>query len=298
MAVNPMQRKSRNSFLLGMFLMLLIALIIVAIIYLLILLPKQKEKEKLAAQATTKQVYVVKMPIKSGDEISMANVESQKLDTGLNAADLVNVMTLEPGATAKIDLPIGTIVTSAMVNLPNEEVTDDVRLMEYNMITLPTTLIEGDYIDIRLTLPTGQDYIVVSKAKVMNVQNSTIGLHLSEEEILMMNSAIVEAYKMTASNFYAVQYVEAGNQNGARVTYTPTAEVQNLIAYDSNIVDEARKALEQRFSEGVRTYIDAATGLYSTQSLTNIEAGMQEQIEKAKEARKNYLQGISAETAQ
>ena len=45
-----------------------------------------------------------------------------------------------------------------MINKNTENTTADLRTQEYNMIALPTTLAEGDYIDIRLTLPNGQDY--------------------------------------------------------------------------------------------------------------------------------------------
>ncbi len=45
----------------------------------------------------------------------------------------------------------------------DEDIENSLRYMEYNMITMPTTLEEGDYIDIRLRLPNSQDLIVISK---------------------------------------------------------------------------------------------------------------------------------------
>lgn len=358
MAINPMQRKSRNSFLLGMIITLIICMIIGALIYLLVLTNNKKEKVERGVEVTA---YVLNQNVKSGDEITtgmfntitvysnmvpanyidqaqLGTIQMQDKNGNLlyrnengdlymkqssssiyktidEAKEKVLIAQDEHGYyktknnsngdkdyiellnvpfVAKVDMYANTVLTFDLLSKSDEFITDDTRLVEYNMITLPTTVDVNDYIDIRLTLPNGQDFIVISKAKIMSIQDTTIGLYLTEEEILMMNSAMVEAYTMTASNFYAIQYVEAGNQDKAGVTYTPTPEVQALIAYDSNIVANARSVLEARFSEGVRTYIDSATGLYVTQELQNIETGIQEQIEKAKEARESYLQSIAA----
>ena len=356
MAVNPMQRKSRNSFLLGMILTLVVCMIIGGLCYFLIASKNKKEEEQRGAEVFA---YVLNQDVESGEEITqgmfneikvyanmvpanyidssqLATIQMQDKDGNLlfrsaegqlymtqsrasiyktideaeekvlidkdehgyykvkkNGEDKVYIELSNVPFVAKIDMYANTILTLDALSKSDELITDDVRLVEYNMITLPTTIMEGDFIDVRLSLPNGQDYIVASKAKVVNIQDSTIGLYLSEEEILMMNSAMVEAYIMTASNFYAVQYVEAGNQSVAGITYTPTEAVQKLIADDTNIINEARKVLTDRFDPNIRVYIDAATGLYATESKTNLENKYQEQIEEAKEARESYLQSIA-----
>ncbi len=48
----------------------------------------------------------------------------------------------------------------------NNTTSDDVRKQEYNVIVLPTQIQTGDYVDIRLSMPNGQDYIVASKKNV------------------------------------------------------------------------------------------------------------------------------------
>ena len=63
MAVNPMQRKARQSFLLGMLLMLVIAAIVVGILFMQIMNMKNEQEQTAAASKT---VYAVKSNIKSG----------------------------------------------------------------------------------------------------------------------------------------------------------------------------------------------------------------------------------------
>lgn len=58
-----------------------------------------------------------------------------------------------------------SVLTRELVTSADNTTTNDVRQEEFNMIVLPTQITTGDYVDIRLTLPSGQSYIVVSKKK-------------------------------------------------------------------------------------------------------------------------------------
>ena len=147
-----------------------------------------------------------------------------------------------------------SVITIDMISKSDEKTTDDLRKVEYNMLVLPSQIATGDYIDIRLSLPSGQDYIVVSKKQVEIPQidgvdsEDTIWLKLSESEIITMNNAIVDAYRSIGSTLKVVTYTEAGIQNAATPTYVPTGEVMELINSDPNIVQTAKNALIQRYN--------------------------------------------------
>ena len=263
-----------------------------------------KEKE----EGALTYAYRLKSDVKSGEEITLDKVESvlvtekavplgafpskTKIEKSKGKATWVD-SAFPSGYKSKLDLSAGTILAENLV-YEGEELTSDVRYVEYNMLTLPTTILEGDYIDVRLTLPNGQDLIVISKKEVKSILGDTIGLELTEGEILMMESAIVEAYIMTASNLYAIQYIEPGIQEAAIKTYTPTAAVQNLIAANGNIKSEAKSALQARFDQNMRGYIDGSKGAYAADTQQNLEEGIQKQIEDAKAAREAYLSGLTS----
>ena len=76
MASNPMQRKARNSFLLGVIITLLIAGVIVALLFVQL---KQKT-EQLRAEANSKRnVYVLSQDVKSGQVITQDMFVTNKL---------------------------------------------------------------------------------------------------------------------------------------------------------------------------------------------------------------------------
>lgn len=262
MATNPMQRRSRNSFLLGMLVMLLITGIIIGgLIFLLVQEKKQnQEKEKQLGEAC-----VLKQDIKAGTELSVADI-IYELKTFTNNGQTSTQMrpmyvdsTLIPSnaateadlrsVVAKIDLKAGTILTTDMLSDIDDQVYDDLRIQEYNMFSLPVKLNVDDYIDIRLTLPSGLDYIVASKKRVLDIQDNTIWLQVSEEEIMTINNAIVEAYKMTGAKLSVILYVEPGIQKTATPTYVVSQEIYNLIQSNPNMVAEAKTGLTKRYNE-------------------------------------------------
>lgn len=295
MAVNPMQKKARNSFLLGMIITLIVCAIIGVILYIAVIGPENKaSKEK----GTATKAYALNRDIKSGQEITADMLSPINTYSNLipqNYIDSTILTSVESGkkVVAKVDLYKNTILTASTVTTEENTVTKDVRTMEYNMLTLPINLTIGDYVDIRITFPDGQDFIVIAKKEIKNIQGNTVTFDMSEADIVMLNSAIVESYIMKASNIYIAKYVEPGMQEKAANTYVPTAEVIRLIETDSNIVSTAKNELTSRFDANIRSQMNSTVNQYSEQGLTNVEEGIQKQIEDAKKAREEYLSSLA-----
>ncbi len=182
-----------------------------------------------------------------------------------------------------------TVLTSNLINRADQITTNDLRKEEYNVISLPVDLAPGEYIDVRLLLPNGQNYIVTSKKKVtipvVNGQylSDTIQMDLTEEEILMLSCAIVENYQMNGSKLYASRYTEAGMQDASNKTYQPNDYVINLIKNDSTIVTSAIKGLNSR---GIRDIDDAVRNQGNEE---NIQTKSETSIQSTQDQRKNYL---------
>ena len=161
---------------------------------------------------------------------------------------------------AKVSMNKNTVITPNLIVQSDENITDDVRQEDYNMIVLPADLMTDDYVDIRLMTPTGQNFIVISKAKVTIPTNNdgtyitdTVRMNLSEDEILTISSAIVEASGLSGSKLYATKYVEAGMQNAATPTYIPNAAVTAQISADPNIVSTAMETLRARYTDTAKS---------------------------------------------
>jgi len=296
MASNPMQRKARNSFLLGMLVTLLISLLIIGFLVMQLVNLKKAEQERIAA---SKKVYALNTDISSGQPITEDNLQLVEVLSTAIPTDAITPSQIDETTVAKIPLTAGTILASEMIQSSEDKTTDDLRLQEYNMIILPSYIEVDDYIDIRLTLPSGQDYIVIPKKRVIRTSETsptTVWLEMTEEEILTMSNAIVEAYVMTGSNLYATTYVEPGMQAEATPTYPVSAQVLNLIAQNPNITNEAKLALQSRYNQVQRLEsLEPSVNQYAEERLDNIETKVEEQITKQKEERQRYLDMLNGE---
>lgn len=361
MATNPMQRKARNSFLLGVLVTLVITGIVIALLFLQ--LKNYKEKEA-TEKANSVKVWVISQDIISGQVITTDMLKQQTINKTLVPSNAIgdlsilenyalsdkegneiiteyknNVATLylsknggkyeiktesetgsyyieqngqkeyvelsEDPIIAKVNMNKNTVITIDTISKSTEKTTDDLRRVEYNVITLPTQLQTGEYIDIRLALPSGQDYIVISKKQVEIPQingvddDETIWLKLTEEEIITMNNAIVEAAKIAGSQLKATIYTEAGLQTAATPTYVPTGEVMRLIESDPNIVQKSKNALISRYMQSQETVrnnvLNPLINSNGQEGEENLKTQIQESITNSKEKRKEYLDSLGAE---
>lgn len=314
MAMNPMQKKANMYLIIGVVVTLLITGSIIAFLAVQLVNMKKAEEEE---AASLKKIYILGQDVVSGDVITSDMLTQVDVPSSIIPAnaitldDIINNNIDEEGniiegsisTVAKININSGTILTSDMVQNTDDTIQADQRIQEYNMIQLPTQLQNGEYIDIRLRLPSGEDYIVVSKKKVelpiisgIDSLNS-IWIKMSEADILAMSNAIVEAYIMKGSVLYATRYAEAGMQTAATSTYVPSQAVMNLMYADPNIVQNAKNELLARYQSTVnnRNSINNSLNIYAEDSTSNIEEGVQEEINKALEERQQYLESLGAE---
>lgn len=301
MASNPMQRKSRNSFLLGMLITLVITGLIIAFLAMQLLNIKKEQQKEVAS---SKKVYILSQDVKSGETVDISLLKSKTVSSDVVPSNAVS-LSGDEDVVAKVDLKANTILTSDLITESDNKINNDTRIQEYNTIVLPINLEDGDYVDIRLSLPSGQNYIVVSKKKVEipdlggALSTDTIRLNLSEDEILSMSNAIYDAFKINGSKLEAVKYTDPGMQTAATPTYPVNAEVVALLKSDSNILKEAMAALNSRYSQGNlsdlrNNYINSAISNAGDQAQTNAQQGMTESITNSKESRKEYLDSLSS----
>lgn len=424
MATNPMQRKARNSFLLGMLVMLLISGVIIALLFMQLSNKIKKEQEELKASVG---VVVLKQDVKSGQVITSDMLEEKIVNKNLvpsnatsdfsvfqnaylNDKEGNSILTLydkngnaflytikrlyssnngdvfincliekekETGnyymqkyydeyiyiekdkeenvklyigesetkkeikkndekneyyvkvnntektinidkeyielnktpLIAKVSMKKNTVITTELLSKSDNVVKDDVRKQEYNMIVLPMDLATGDYIDIRVMFPNGQDFIVVSKKEVEIPiigdidSEDTIWINLSEDEILHMSCAIVDSAQVNGAKIYATKYTEAGMQNAAIPTYPINESTSKLLQSNPNIVQKAMDEILTRYNNGNsaelrNNYINSAINSQGTQAQSNLETNMEESITNSKNSRKEYLDSLMGTTAE
>lgn len=185
----------------------------------------------------------------------------------------LNIVRLEDAVNSKLRYGVkaDTVLSPEMID-KGELVADDLRKHAYHFIEMTGALSRGDYVDIRIQFPNGADYIVLSKKRVLDCSfydevaqtDNSLWIEVSEEEILSLSSAAVDAYFNEKAKIYAIQYVSQ-DQEKAIVTYPENDIVHALIGEDPNVVENAITHMENRVRERVTMQIKE----YSDQNVNN-----------------------------
>ena len=315
MAQNPMQRKMTNSFLLGMFITLLIAAIVVVLLLVNMNKIKQENEELKSAQVeVTKLVYVATDTIPEGniaygtseetgepvELIAQQTVSTTLPEDKLLTSDDLMITDQNTGEQtvkvlrAKFEITPGTIITKDM--LEDASVDDSERLMEYNMISLPSQLLEGTYIDIRLLLPNGEDFVVVSKKYVEQVSYTTIWVKMSEHEIETLSNAIIESYIIDGAKLYATTYSAPASQVASDCTYVPNRNVRTILekmVKDGELNNLLKNSWSTFMSSGYRDVIEAYVGNYDSDEVSErVTEGVEEEVTEMQSARDTFLESM------
>ena len=149
------------------------------------------------------------------------------------------IETTQKPLVAKVDLKANTVIASSYVARSDELTTDDVRNQEYNMLVLPVDVITGDFVDVRLQLPTGQDYIVISKKKVTVPQVNGDVAKLIDSDPNIVSKARTEL----ANRYNNGSLKDLRNQyiNGALSNYGKDENVSTKMTESITSTQESRK---------------------------------------------------------
>lgn len=191
-----------------------------------------------------RQAYIPKKQIGFGDQLTEELFDVLEVSSSI---DKSLFMTKEDvGRYAMAEMMPGMPVMKYMI--ADEEIQNDVRQEEFNMFMLQSKLLMGEFIDLRIMYPNGEDYIVFSKKKIrdINLGQNTIWCWLNEKEILTVSSAMVDAYVHKGTKLYVLTYVAPASQEESIPTYPVNLDVMRLMAADPNILDRSKVYLAQQ----------------------------------------------------
>jgi len=314
MATNPMKKRAQNAFLIGIVIGLIMTVLVGFLLYKKYSDTKKEYEEYMAAQeAKTVTVLVAKEEIKSGVKVEKENLQPVKVIINMtkqeaeeNCYTNINDMyiekkddqTLERTFYSKLEIPKGGIISKNLVVEAGKEITADTRIREYNSFVLPSRAIKGDIIDVRLTMPSGADFIVLAKKEILKSDETTVWLNVNEAEMLLMNNAMVENWTIKGSKLYAVQYAEAGLQEPSTITYQPSEEVKSIMENNPNIVDEIEEELANQLNESKADkrrseLINVELEKYLDERDSSAESGFSNETSIIKTHRKDYIDSLT-----
>ena len=173
------------------------------------------------------------------------------------------------GKYCKVNIEPGTPITGDL--LMGELYDPTLRDVDVTVNSWVVGMRVGDYVDIRLTAPSGQDYVVLTHKRVQGMGDRTIKMYLTETELHLYQSALVDYYLNSSygARIYLTKYVEPGIQEAAEIYYAPTAEVEQMMMKDPNIISRSEITALRTF----RTDLDNEFNKYVDEQTTVKQQG-------------------------
>lgn len=183
-------------------------------------------------------VYTVSTAVKAGDAVVMDElIPLDTYETLVTSQYVMDPLDLE-GRFFKIAVNPGTPLTTNM--FMDEELDDTMRDHDIMLDSMPVDTQVGDYIDIRMTLPYGDDYIVMSHKRIYAINEETIKIRMNEYEWNVYLGALVDYYlnREYGCTLYASRYIEPGLQQEAVEFYAVPTNIATLLTKNPNIIDK------------------------------------------------------------
>ncbi len=209
-----------------------------------------------------RDVKVLNKDVIQGEIITADMVTSTKIHI---TTVPTNVLTSDPaGMVAKYNISANVPLTQNMVT--TEIQSADIREQELNTVVMPSDLAEQDYVDIRIMYTNGTDYIVLAQKQVKKIVGQTMWLNLSEDERLLLNSAVVDSFLNQGTKLYATKYTDPA----AQIKSVIDSDIQNSLEATTTSSDEDTTDADQSAN---------GTNIASANSIvTTVKGYIQEQI--------------------
>ncbi|ALS25011.1 SAF domain-containing protein [Paenibacillus naphthalenovorans] len=211
---------------------------------------RQIKELKTIEEQSRRNVWTVARTIPAGGTVTAEDLQSVPMPASLVPSGMITEREAAIGKSAKIELQPGTPLMPSML-YESTPIPKDLRVQEFHVIQLPSNLQKGQYIDVRINFPTGEDYVLLAKKKARELSGTVIWLEMNEKDILQTSSAIIDAY-LQGARLYALPYIEPGLQEAAAVNYPANPKVLDLMEHDPNLLEKATTELARQ----LRTTLD------------------------------------------
>ena len=185
--------------------------------------------------------YTVIKQTEPGELITEEMLEEISIPASMLNESFVLDTTDIAGKYSKVALVPGTPITADVIM--GEDINDKnalyhtVRAYDVVVNMWPIGLKIGDYVDMRIMMPFGEEYIVLSHMRVNGMSDGTVRFNLTEAQINLYQSALVDYYLNSSQGvmIYFTKYIEPGVQKPALITYKVSDNIMEAMKKNGNL---------------------------------------------------------------
>lgn len=190
-----------------------------------------------------REVYVATEKLPKGSVLTEDKVDRQI--RYLDYPQDVFITENDLGKELALDIAEGTCLMDMMV-CHHEE---NVREFFLDDIDIPSHIQKGDRVDLRIRYGNAEEYVILADKVILECCNGDgMVIALTEEECLLVSSAISDTREFTKTKLYVVEYPEYDQKEKSRITYLANRDVLLQLGSEKS-KGESRTALEKRIMQ-------------------------------------------------
>lgn len=238
----------------------------------------------------TMPIYIVNRSVETGDLIQEEDLAVVEVPLVLEQNNPILSYAEVDGGYYRCNLTKGTILSSDVIMFEDKTGTtyDEDLTFDY----LPLGLEIGDYVDIRMILPYGEEFKVISHKRVANIVEgtNTIKMYFTEEEHLLWKSALIDLalYEDLGLSIYLLKYSDPGADLPAAQYYPVRSEMENMVAANPDIEDDTILINTQ-----LRIAFDTMLRNVTQDDATKISGARRSESGDIEKASPNYLEKLT-----
>lgn len=189
-------------------------------------------------------VYKLNKDVKASTEIMSTDFDTMEVPETMAEGCVRDIQVVE-GNRYILSLKQGQILMDNMWK--DYKMSDDLRYKDLVVDEMPIGLEPGDWVDVRIAYPDGEDFIVLDKNRVEAINGNTVKLIVRGNDFHYIESAYSDKSLYKATKIYLTQYVEAGLQTTSQRYYPVNLEGLKALAIDPNTgIKDYRDMLNNR----------------------------------------------------
>lgn len=239
--------------------------------------------------------YTVAAEVKCGNVIQDSDFVEVTMPVSSITDNTILDKTSIVGMLYKIDITPGTTITSDMVM--SNEFDETIYQQDMAFDYLPLGLKVGDYVDIRMTFPYGETFIVLTHKRIEQLvqETSVVKMYLTPAQQAIWTSALRDSalYKENGLSLYLTKYVEPGVQDSTVAYYPVRQEMEGVVTLNPNI-----KNKKECINDALRKQIDLMLNIVTEDDKSALTAGVQTEASAIKNSVTQYIEdtGNSSES--
>lgn len=216
--------------------------------------------------------YVTTANVRAGEEITEDKIMAVSVPEKLSLEVYTSPDEIL-GRYFKIALKESTVITKE--DVIEEKLDNTWRYYDMVLDETPIGIVAGDYIDIRISFPFGEDFIAISHKKVEEINSGILKLVVNEYDLMAYNSMLLDKALYSGAKIYAIKYIDGGAQAGAEKFYPVQQNLSLISKLDPNILEEVKQEMilkRQVLDNAIGGTIDTKTEQELDRVKYNIEA--------------------------